>query len=482
MTLTSFNFLIFFVLVFIIYYFALKEKKRLQNWLLVFASYVFYGLADYKMIVLLFTATTIFYYLGNLIKSSSQKKSAIFSSLGVVLSIGVLFYFKYFNFFIHSFSTLFNNLGFNINVITLNILIPVGVSFFTFKLISYIIEIRRGKIEPCNNFVDFATYISFFPTILSGPIDRPNDFIPQIQSRREFKYDTVVDGCRQILWGVFQKVVIADNLATVINPIWNDIANQTASTLIFSAILFSIQIYADFSGYSHIAIGLGKILGFRIAKNFNYPYFSRNISEFWRNWHITLTSWLTDYVFIPLNIKFRNFGNFGIILAIIINMSIIGLWHGASWTYLIFGLFHGFLFIPLILNKSIFSKKKLKVNRFGLPIISDLLKILLTFMLVTFSLIIFKADSLEQAYTYFYKIVNVSIFSFPHGFGIVKIPMFFSVVLFSLEWLSRKIEYPLYSMELKTSRIFRYLVYFALILIIFYFGNFGANQFIYFKF
>ena len=199
------------------------------------------------------------------------------------------------------------------------------------------IEVYRGKIVSTREFVSFATYVAFFPTIMSGPIDRPNSFIPQLQSKRSFDSNLFVDGCRQILWGLFQKLVIADNLAGLINAVWSDIPNQSGSTLLIMAILYSFQLYTDFSGYSHMAIGVGKILGFRITKNFNNPYFSRNIAEFWRNWHISLTSWLTDYIFIPLNIKFRNLGNLGIILAIVINMVVVGLWHGAnsvSYTHL----------------------------------------------------------------------------------------------------------------------------------------------------
>ncbi|KAA6306840.1 Peptidoglycan O-acetyltransferase, partial [termite gut metagenome] len=227
---------------------------------------------------------------------------------------------------------------------TFNIIMPLGISFFTFKLISYVIEVHRQHIEPTTDVVTFATYVAFFPTIMSGPIDRPNSFIPQLQSKRIFNYDLAVDGCRQILWGMFKKMVVADNCATAVNKIWTEYQGESGGQLLLVAVLFAFQLYADFSGYSDMAIGVGKLLGFKITKNFNYPFFKTNIAEFWRGWHISLTSWLTDYVFMPLNIKFRSIGKWGTIVAIIITFVLVGLWHGANWTFAVFGLYHGLLY------------------------------------------------------------------------------------------------------------------------------------------
>jgi len=480
MVFNSFKFLVFFVAVFFIYYIPLKEKIKTQNWLLLIASYIFYGMADWKMIPLLFTATSIFYFLGIFIQTSKDKNASILTTLGVFIGVGLLLYFKYFNFFIESFSQLFNSIGLNTNWGTFNIILPLGISFFTFRLISYVVEIHRGKIEATKDFVAFATYISFFPTIMSGPIDRPNDFIPQLKNKREFNYDLIVDGMRQILWGLFQKMVIADNLAEIINGVWNDIPNQSGSNLLIVAILYSIQMYTDFSGYSHMAIGVGKILGFKITKNFNYPYFSRNVAEYWRKWHMSLTSWLTDYIFMPLNIRFRNLGNLGIILAIIINMVLVGMWHGANWTFAIFGLYHGLLFIPLIVSGSFFKKKKLKTNKYNLPSITDSLKIIGTFMLVTFGLIIFKGQDVNQSFQFVKGIFDSSILSIPNGISNAKIPLVFSFLFFIIEWFSRKHEFPLSKMNL--SKPLRYTIYYIIVLVIMYWGNFGVNQFIYFKF
>ena len=483
MIFNSFSFLVFYIIIFFLYYILLKEKTKAQNWLLLLSSYFFYGYADWKIIPLLLTATAIFYFLGIAIQTSKEKKASLLATLGVFLGVGLLLYFKYFNFFIESFTQLFNAIGLKVNSSTFNIILPLGISFFTFRLISYVIEVHRGKIVATRDFVSFATYIAFFPTILSGPIDRPNSFIPQLQTKRSFDYNLVVDGCRQILWGLFKKLVIADNLAGLINEVWGDIPSQSGSTLLIMAILYSFQLYTDFSGYSHMAIGVGKILGFRITKNFNYPYFSRNVAEFWRNWHISLTSWLTDYVFIPLNIRFRNLGNLGIMLAIIINMVVVGLWHGANWTFVIFGLFHGLLFIPLILRGSIFKKKKLRVNRFGLPSLNDFFKIIGTFLLVTFSLIIFRAKSVSQAISYISEILSPSLFTKPiFTYKLQALTTIIFIAIFILvEWKGREGQYAIAHLGIKWKRPIRHALYYAIIIAIFLFGG-KEQQFIYFQF
>ena len=397
------------------------------------------------------------------------------------MGIGLLLYFKYLNFFIESFKELFNLIGLKANSGTFNIILPIGISFFTFRLISYVIEVHRGKIQATRDFVSFANYVAFFPTIMSGPIDRPNNFIPQLQKKRSFNYNLAVDGCRQILWGLFQKLVIADNLAGFINGVWVDIPNQSGSTLLIMAILYSFQMYTDFSGYSHMAIGIGKILGFRITKNFNYPFFSRNVAEFWRNWHISLTSWLTDYIFIPLNIKFRNLSNLGIILAIIINMVLVGSWHGANWTFVFFGLYHGLLFIPLILTGSIFKKKKLKVNKFGLPSLNDFLRIVRTFLLVTIGLIIFRAESLVQALQYINGLFNYSgFFQNTFDFGVLIYTIPFMLIFLIIEWFNRKEEHG-FNLSKVNLLIVRWLIYISMLFVILLFrGN--SDGFIYFKF
>ena len=283
MVFNSMPFVLFFVVVFFVYWFPLKNTMKGQNIFLLVASWFFYGYADWRMLLLLLVATAVFFYLGKGVGSAkSEKRSYWLTFLGVALGVGTLLYFKYFNFFIESFARLFEACGVRSNLHTFNILIPLGISFFTFRLLSYVIDIRRGKMEPTGDFVAFATYIAFFPCILSGPIDRPQ-FIKQLQTARVFNYDMAVDGCRQFLWGLFKKMVVADNCATYVNQVWDSVGTQSGSTLVFSAILYLFQIYADFSGYSDMAIGVGKLLGLKIADNFKFPLFSLNIADYWRH-------------------------------------------------------------------------------------------------------------------------------------------------------------------------------------------------------
>ena len=342
MVVNSVRFLLFFIVVFTVYYLPMSKKHpRFQNLWLLLSSYFFYGVADWTMVPLLFGATLVFYGLGAWLKNEMlkqhQKNASRLTTLGVCLGIGLLLYFKYLNFFAESFADLLSAIGLKATWTTLNIVLPIGVSFFTFKLISYIIEIHREHIEPSKDFIEFATYIAFFPTLLSGPIDRPNTFIPQLRRSHSLDYAQAVDGCRQILWGMFTKICIADHLALVTDSIWADYDSQSGSTLLIWTLLYTMQIYTDFDGYSNMAIGVGKILGFNITRNFNHPLLARNIAEFWRNWHISLTSWITDYVFMPLNIAFRNLASWGVMLAVLINIVLIGLWHGANWTFGLFG-------------------------------------------------------------------------------------------------------------------------------------------------
>ena len=413
MVFNSIPFVLFFVVVFFVYWLLLKRNTKAQNVFLLVASYFFYGYADWKMLPLLMVPTVVFYFLGiGIGRAKTERAASWLKVLGVVLGVGVLLYFKYLNFFIDSFSQLFENMGLHTNWHTFNIIMPLGVSFFTFRLISYVLDIYSGEIEPTKNVVDFATYIAFFPCILSGPIDRPK-FISQIQQKREFNYDLAVDGLRQILWGLFKKLVVADNCARYVDQIFSTYTEQSGSTLLLAAVFCIIQVYADFSGYSDMAIGVGKLLGFRITCNFNNPFFALNVADFWRRWHMSLTSWLTDYVFTPLNFQFRRWGKFGMILAIIINMVLVGLWHGANWTFVVFGLYHGLLFIPLILSGAFMKKTQLKTNSLGLPVMKDFGGMLLTFALMAFGAIIFRSENIVQAWEYVCGMCNASIITIP---------------------------------------------------------------------
>ena len=405
MVVNSIPFLLFFVVVFSAYYLPiLKATPKYQNIILLVASYLFYGYIDFRMIPLLLGATVVFYLLGSWLKREMErenwKAASYITTFGVVLGVGVLLYFKYLNFFIDSFARLLTTIGLSVSWTTLNIVLPVGVSFFTFKLISYVIEIHRERITPSKEFLDFAVYVAFFPTILSGPIDRPNKFLPQLQKVRNFDYDLAISGCQQILWGMFTKMCVADNLALLTDNAWNRIPDQSALYLLVVALLYPIQMYADFDGYSNMAIGVSKILGIKVTRNFNHPLLARTTAEYWRRWHMSLTSWITDYIFMPLNISFRNIGKWGTIFAAIINLVVIGLWHGANWTYGLFGLYHGLLFIPLVLSGSFGKNKKIKENKYSLPFMNDVLKMVLTYSLVAIGLVIFRADSIQSLCDY----------------------------------------------------------------------------------
>ncbi len=486
MIFNSLTFLLFFIAVFLIYWFPLKNTTRGQNIFLLLASYFFYGYADWKMLPLLIVATLIFYYLGKAIAGAKSEKQGYWLTFaGVALGVGTLLYFKYFNFFIESFASLFNAVGLHANLHTFNIIMPLGISFFTFRLLSYIIDIYRGKGQPTDDIIAFGTYVAFFPCILSGPIDRPQ-FIKQLIAKRDFNYDQAVDGCRQILWGLFKKVVVADNCALFVDRVWGDMSVQTGSTLALSAVLFLFQIYADFSGYSDMAIGVGKLLGFKIADNFKFPLFALNIADYWRRWHITLTSWLTDYVFMPLNIKYRDWGNWGMILSIVITFVLIGLWHGANWTFALFGLYHGLLYIPLILSGAFFKKAKLKTNKLGLPVAKDFGRMVLTFVLVVIGLILFRADSVGQAWEYVCGMMQFGTIKATYRFfmpdELLAFPAnVYILIMMIVEWCQRVKQHGLAVSKANHLALLRVIFYYAMILTVLSYSC-VEKTFIYFQF
>jgi len=394
MLINSFQFLTFFLVVFIGYYLLSRQSKWQNAWLLV-ASYYFYGVANWHMCILLLAATVIFYFLGigigkNL--ESNERRASLLTTLGVSLGIGVLLYFKYLNFFIDSFVQLFNAVGIHCNPLTFHIVLPIGISFFTFKLMGYILDVHHGKIDATHDFIEFATFVAFFPTILSGPIDRANKFLPQLRKERRPNGEMMCEGLLQIFWGMFLKMCISDRLNIYNEAIFNNVAHHNGFSVTLACLLYPLQMYTDFCGYSDMAIGVGKMLGLKVADNFKYPFFGRNIAEYWRNWHISLTSWLTDYVFMPLNVKFRDMGKWGSELAILITFVLIGMWHNAAWTFALFGLYHGLLYAPSMMSGAFFKKKKLKLNSHRLPSLSDAGKMVWTYLLVAFGLIIFRAD------------------------------------------------------------------------------------------
>jgi alginate O-acetyltransferase complex protein AlgI len=481
MTFDSLVFLAFFTVFYLLYWFPFNNNLKLQNLFLLFASYLFYSLGDWQCLFYLIGLSAANYYLGIYI-SRSQKvtvRKALFIT-GLVIDIGGLAFFKYFNFFVTSSDSLLHAIGLNPDLHTLNILIPVGISFYTFRVISYLIDLQQERIAVCKDLVIFFAYVSFFPSLLSGPIDRAKNFIPQLERPRAFDYNRFVNALRQILWGFFKKAVFANHLAIVTKDIFGNYQHYTASALLFGALCYAIQLYADFSGYTDIAIGVAQLLGFDIARNFNYPFFAQNIAEYWRKWHMSLTSWLTDYLFTPLNIAFRDYGKWGIILAVIINFTIVGLWHGANWTYVLFGFLHGCYFIPIILKGRLYKRKKIEKKRL-IPSVRELANMTGTFLLVALTLVIFRAETISAAFSYLRGLVSISIFAAPN-YAVWPTAGFLSLFLL-IEWTGKDNEYPIQSLGLKWPTWCRWSLYMVMVTLIYYYSVSGpTEQFIYVQF
>ncbi|MGW8121959.1 MBOAT family O-acyltransferase [Roseivirga echinicomitans] len=479
MAFNSVDFALFLPLVFALYWFVFKSLRG-QNVLLLVSSYLFYGWWDWRFLGLIIFSSLIDYFIGIEIGRSlkdSNRKLLLFASLFV--NIGLLAVFKYFNFFIENFAEAFTFFGGQLEVSRLNIILPVGISFYTFQTLSYSIDVYRKKIMPSRDVVSFFSFVSFFPQLVAGPIERATNLLPQFHSPRVFKYSNAVEGMRQILWGLFKKIVIADNCAEIVNLVFDNPSSYSGSTLVLGVIFFAFQIYGDFSGYSDIAIGTSRLFGFDLMKNFAYPYFSRDIAEFWRRWHISLSTWFRDYLYIPLGgskgsmkIKVRN---------VFIIFLVSGFWHGANWTFLIWGALNAVYFLPLLLMKK--NRRYLEVpsNDKLLPSFRELIQMLITFSLVSFSWIFFRADSLPDAAVYINSIFSWSIFSIPTLIPKTLVIMLFTFVV--TEWLQRKEDFALGNLQRILSKPLRWVSYVSLVLMIYFFGNYKESiEFIYFQF
>lgn len=485
MVFNSFKFWGFFLAFLVLYYLVCGKNKKAQNVLLLIASYVFYGIAEWKMLPLMIGVSVVFFFLGIGIGNNVEKKPKVSSLLTIcalVISIGLLLYFKYFNFFISEFARLFNAIGFQVNFNTFNIIMPLGISFFTFRIMSYIVEVHRENMEPTRDFIEFAAYIAFFPCILSGPIDRPNIFLPQLRKERVFTYENALNGGLQFLWGLFKKVVIADNLSLVVDSVWGYYGSTSGSTLLLTSFLYLFEMYADFSGYSDMAIAVGRLMGIKVAENFKNPLFAVNIADFWRRWHMSLTTIFTDYVYMPLNFTFRSMRKVGMILAIIINFVLVGLWHGANWTFVFYGIYHGLLFVPLIISGAFDKNSKIKTGKLGLPVLKDFGRMVLTFSLVTLGLVIFRADSVGQALDYLSHMFSSSLLTIPNFVGVNNtlaiISMVYIIFMLAMDWIYKKKDFVLH--DTKSPVLLAIIVSF-LTLSIYYIGA-SAQTFIYFQF
>lgn len=480
MLFNSIEFLVFLPIVFILYWFVFKQLK-IQNLFLVIASYIFYGWWSKEFLILIAITTLLSYVSGILIDKFKNNKTQqqFVNATNIILNLAILGYCKYCNFFGGSFVQLLNFIGFKADWVTINIILPVGISFYTFQALSYSIDVYRGKIKPTRDIVAFFAYISFFPQLVAGPIERATNLLPQMLKRRQFDYYSAVDGCRQILWGFFKKMVIADNCAVAVDTIWNNYQSESGFTLFMGGVFFAFQIYGDFSGYSDIAIGCAKLFGISLKQNFNFPYFSRDIAEFWRRWHISLTTWFKDYVYIPMG------GNRCSMQRVLFNTIVIflisGIWHGANWTFIIWGLYNATLFIPLLILRK--NRKNIDVvakNKF-LPTLRETSQILITFVFVVFGWIIFRAPSIQMGINYIERVFSNSFFSFEMPYGkSVAIGIIFMLIV---EWFNRDRSYGLQFNNygiLKYSAL-RWIIYYSIIIATILFMNIN-QRFIYFQF
>ncbi|WP_396211726.1 MBOAT family O-acyltransferase [Flavobacterium sp.] len=476
MVFNSFNFLLFLPIVFALYWILAKSSSKSQNLLLLVSSYFFYACWDYRFLFLLMFSTFLDYFTGiKMHEAATQNGKKFWFWLSIGINLGFLGIFKYYNFFISSFQELLEGFGFQANFWTISVILPVGISFYTFHGLSYVIDIYNDKIKPEKNIVDYSVFVSFFPLLVAGPIERATHLLPQIQRERHFDYYKAVDGLRQILWGLFMKVVVADNCATVVNEVFEKQESLNAGSLFVGAIFFAFQIYGDFSGYSNIALGTARLFGVELLRNFNYPYFSRDIAEFWRRWHISLSSWFKDYLYIPLG------GSKGGIWMQVRNTIIIfvvsGFWHGANWTFIIWGALNALYILPLVIFKLNRNNTNIVAENSVLPTVKEIVQIGITFILTTIAWVFFRAETVTEAWLYVVKIFNYKAYGFPQ---VDLKPFIYIIILIFVEWIQRK---KAHGLELSTIKytFIRWIIYLLVFVLILFFGA-SSDSFIYFQF
>lgn len=483
MLFNSIEFALFLPVVFFLYWFVANKNLKIQNLLLLVASYVFYGWWDYRFLALIAFSSGLDYILGLKIYNAERKKDKkLYVFLSLAVNLGFLGFFKYYNFFAESFVDAFSLFGQKFEVSRLNIILPVGISFYTFQTLSYSLDIYKGKLQPTKDVLAFFAFVSFFPQLVAGPIERASNLVPQFFKPRFFDYSKAVDGCRQILWGLFKKIVIADNCAIYANDIFNNYQDYNGSTLLLGAFFFTFQIYGDFSGYSDIAIGTARLFGFDLMKNFAFPYFSRDIAEFWRRWHISLSTWFRDYLYIPLGGS--RLGKWLNIRNVIIVFLVSGFWHGANWTFIVWGGLNALYFIPLmVLNLNRKNTNTVAENRWY-PNGKELLQMGVTFLLTLFAWVFFRSENLTHAYLYFSKILSASIFELPFFSGRRgAFTTIFLVFLFTIaEWFGRKDNYAIECYIDNWAQPFRWSFYSLIIFVIGMFMPSVESPFIYFQF
>jgi len=482
MLFNSIDFAIFIPIVFILYWFVTNRNLKLQNFLIVVSSYIFYGWWDWRFLLLILFSTVVDYTVGQKLRmEENHTKRKILLWTSILVNLGFLGFFKYYNFFLDNFITAFSFFGTEIKANTLNIILPVGISFYTFQTLSYTIDVYKRKLKPTKDFIAFSAFVSFFPQLVAGPIERATHLLPQFYKKRKFDYALAVDGMQQILWGLFKKIVIADNCAEFSNQIFNNSADMNGSTLVLGALFFTFQIYGDFSGYSDIAIGTSRLFGFDLMQNFNFPYFSRDIAEFWRRWHISLSTWFRDYLYIPLGGS--RVSTWNKIRNVFVIFLVSGFWHGANWTFIVWGALNAIYFLPLLLTNN--NRNNLETVAHGkvFPNMKELSFMLLTFGLTVFAWIFFRANDIGHAISYISEILSTSLFSIPKFSGMRRaLTTVILIVIFVLvEWKGREGQHAIAHLGTNWKRPIRYALYYAIIIAIFWFGG-KEQQFIYFQF
>jgi len=486
MLFNSIDFAIFLPIVFILYWFVTNKSLKLQNFLIVASSYLFYGWWDWRFLSLLLFSSLVDYFIGlGLLNQENKTKRRVLLSTSILVNLGLLGFFKYYNFFLDNFITAFSFFGTEIKANSLNIILPVGISFYTFQTLSYTIDVYKRKLEPTKDFIAFSAFVSFFPQLVAGPVERATNLLPQFQSKRTFDYEKAVDGVRQILWGLFKKIVIADNCAEYANRVFNNSSEYSGSTLALGAIFFAFQIYGDFSGYSDIAIGTSRLFGFDLMRNFSFPYFSRDIAEFWRRWHISLSTWFRDYLYIPIG------GSQGNILTKVRNIFIVfivsGFWHGANWTFIAWGFLNALYIMPSIIFNTHRTNLDIVAKGKYLPTIKEFLAISITFCLTVFAWIFFRAANIGHACHFVLDMIS----GFAHKTSYYQtyimlsrigfIFLFLLSVFILIEWLGREGQYAISNLGMKWKRPLRYVMYYSIVISIILFGG-KEQQFIYFQF
>lgn len=478
MLFNSVDFMIFLPIVFLLYW-LVKGNLKFQNILLLVSSYFFYASWDYRFLFLLVFSTLLDYYTGiKMHEAKSPPVKKFWFWLSICVNLGFLGVFKYYNFFAESMAEALSAIGFQPNFWTLQVILPVGISFYTFHGLSYVIDIYKDRIKPEKNFIDYAVFVSFFPLLVAGPIERATHLLPQIQSKRQFNYHQAVDGLRQILWGLFMKMVIADNCAGYVDMVFANPHGFSASTHWLGVAFFAFQIYGDFSGYSNIALGTSRLFGIELLRNFAYPYFSRDTGEFWRRWHISLSSWFRDYLYIPLGGS--SGGTWMRVRNTLIVFTVSGFWHGAAWTYVIWGFMNGLYIVPSIIMNNSNARREIVAYGKKLPTLKDVFHILVTFGLIIFSFMVFRSKDIPDALIYISDSFSMSFFTKPQG--IQNYLVWLLLVFFVVEWIGREDKYAIEKIGLKWPRVWRLVFYLIIVLSIFWFKPMHDVQFFYFQF